>query len=97
MHHKKVDVKEGFKENGKLDPWGSGNGIISRIKLIQNKEVIELGKKETDIRKEIKLACCMYPKSLTLSLGVGSCSQLEMNAVHGWMSLAHGEVKHHFQ
>lgn len=52
MYHKKVDVKKGFKENGKLDSWDSGNGIISRIKLIPNKEVIELGKKESDIRKE---------------------------------------------
>ena len=47
-----MDVKEGFKESGQLGSWGTGIGNISRIKLIQNKKVIELGKKESDTRKE---------------------------------------------
>lgn len=37
-----------------MDTWtrGAGDGIISRVRLIQNKEIIELGKKESDIWKE---------------------------------------------
>lgn len=45
-------MKKDFKEKGQLDSGGVGSGIVSRMRLIQNWEVIELGKKESDIRKE---------------------------------------------